>query len=122
MFKKLFFISITLLLIVNTFAIAQMRMSHEDRVKQYSERLKLNDKLTKIVDSLITISDNKMKEITTDDMSQRREEMMKIRDESNKQIELILTADQKPEFQKMLEERRARMNGMGQGAPPPPTN
>ena len=122
MFKKLFFISITLLLIVNTFAIAQMRMSHEDRVKQYSERLKLNDKQTKIVDSLITISDNKMKEITTDDMSQRREEMMKIRDESNKQIELILTTDQKPEFQKMLEERRNRMNGQGQGPPPPPTN
>jgi Spy/CpxP family protein refolding chaperone len=70
----------------------------------------------------MTISDNKMKDITTDDMSQRRDEMMKIRDESNKQIELILTADQKTEFQKMLEERRNRMNGQGQGTPPPPTN
>jgi Spy/CpxP family protein refolding chaperone len=122
MFKKLFFISITLLLIVNTFAIAQMRMSHEDRLKQYSERLKLNDKQTKVVDSLLTISENKFQDINTDDMSQRRVEMRKIMDETNKQIELILTADQKPEFQKMQEERRARMNGQGQGAPPPPTN
>ena len=122
MFKKFFIISITLFLTVNTFAIAQMRMSHEDRVKQYSERLKLNDKQTKVVDSLLTISENKFQDINTDDMTQRRQEMRKIMDETNKQVELILTADQKPEFQKMLEERRNRMNGMGQGTPPPPTN
>ena len=122
MFKKLFIISLTLLLTINTFAIAQMRMSHEDRVKQYSERLKLNDKQLKAVDSILTVSENKFKEIVTEDRSQRREEMRKIMDESNKQIELILTPDQNSEFQKMLSERRSRMNGQGQGVQEKPTN
>ena len=116
MFKKLFFISITLLLIVNTFAIAQMRMSHEDRVKQYSERLKLNEKQTKAVNVILTASEKKFQQINTDDQSQRFEEMRKIMDESNKKIESILTKTQKVEFQKMQEERRSRMNGQGPGA------
>jgi len=116
MYRKLIVLSFALLLSINTFSLAQMRMSHEERVKQYSERLKLNDNQTKVVDSIFALSEKKMSQITTEDRTQRREEMRKVMDESNKQIELILTSDQNSEFQKMLEERRNRMNGQGQGA------
>jgi Spy/CpxP family protein refolding chaperone len=53
-------------------------------------------------------------------MSQRFEEMRKLFDESSKQIEKILTKAQKPEFQKMMEERKERMKSMGQGMPEKP--
>jgi vacuolar-type H+-ATPase subunit H len=91
-------------------------MSHEERVKQYSERLKLNDNQTKVVDSILTLSEKKISQITTEDRTQRREERSKVMDESNKQIESMLTPEQDTLFQKMLEERRNRMNGQGQGA------
>jgi Spy/CpxP family protein refolding chaperone len=84
--------------------------------------LKLNDNQTKIVDSIFTVSEKKMSLITTEDRTQRREEMKKIMDEVNKQIELILTPEQDTIFQKMIAERKTRMNGQGQGAHEKPTN
>lgn len=122
MFRKLFILSFVLLLCTSTFSIAQMRMSHDERLKQYTEKLKLNDQQTKVVDSILTVSEKKMKQITTEDRTQRREEMKKIMDDVNKQIELILTPEQETLYQKMLEERRSRMNGMGQGNKEKPTN
>jgi Spy/CpxP family protein refolding chaperone len=122
MYRKLFVFAFALVLSINTFSIAQMRMSHEARVKQYSEKLKLNDNQKKLVDSIFTVSEKKMSLITTEDRTQRREEMKKIMDEVNKQIELILTPDQETIFQKMLEERRNRLNSQGQGNHEKPTN
>lgn len=122
MFKKTLIFAFALLLSINTFSIAQMRMSHEDRVKQYTERLKLTDKQTKKVDTIMTEQEKKMSAITTDDMQERFGQMRKLMDESSKQIEKILTKDQKPEFQKMMEERKNRMNNRGQGAPEKPKN
>ena len=122
MYRKIFVFAFALLLCINTFSMAQMRMSHEERVKQYSERLKLNDNQTKVVDSIFTVSEKKMSLITTEDRTQRREEMKKIMDEVNKQIELILTPEQDTIFQKMLEERKNRMNSQGQGTHEKPTN
>ena len=101
-----------MLLILTISAQAQMRMTHEERVKQYQERLKLTDKQTKSVDTILTKMEEKMKSINTDDRSQRREAFMKIMDETNSQIEKILTPGQKDEFKKMLEERRNRMKNM----------
>lgn len=94
---------------------AQMRMSHEERVKQYQERLKLNEKQTKTVDTLLTKMENKMQDLFSNsngDRSSMRDEMRKIMDGTNNQIEKILTPTQKAEFKKMLEERRARMQQM----------
>jgi len=90
---------------------AQMRMSHEDRVKQYTERLKLTDDQIKKVDTILTRSEKKMQAITTEDRTERRAQMMKMMDESNAQIEKILTTDQKTELKKMIEERKNRMQG-----------
>ena len=75
--RKLIFYALALFMSVNTFVIAQMRMSHEDRVKQYTERLKLTDKQTKKVDSILTEQEKKISQITTEDMPQRFEEMRK---------------------------------------------
>ena len=122
MYRKLFIFTFALLLSINTFSIAQMRMSHETRVKQYSERLKLNDEQTKAVDSILSVSEKKFSQITTEDKTQRHEEMKKIMDESNIRIAAILTPDQNTEFQKMLDERKNRMNGQGKGVHEKPTN
>ena len=70
-----------LLVSINCLSIAQMRMSHEDRVKQYTERLKLNVKQTKAVDAIISASEKKFQQINTDDQPPRFEEMKKIMDE-----------------------------------------
>jgi diphthamide synthase subunit DPH2 len=114
MYKRIFILVTAFLLSINTFSNAQMRMSHDERVKNYSERLKLNDQQTKNVDSILTVSEKKIGLITTDDRTQRREEMKKIMDESNKQLEMILTPAQDSVFQKMLDERKNRMKGQGQ--------
>jgi septal ring factor EnvC (AmiA/AmiB activator) len=104
---------LTAVLLMFTITIqAQMRMSHEERVKQYQERLKLTDKQTKSIDTILTKMEDKMKSMNTEDRSQRREAFMKIMDETNKQIEKVLTPTQKDEFNKMLEERRNRMKNM----------
>lgn len=113
--RKLSFLFTAIVLVFAVTVQAQMRMSHEDRVKQYQEKLKLNEKQTKVVDEILTKTEQKMKSINTDDRMQRREEMMKIMDDTNKQIEKILTATQKDELKKMIEERRSRMKGMGAG-------
>jgi Spy/CpxP family protein refolding chaperone len=106
--KKFFFSAFILFVFFSINVNAQMRMSHQDRVKQYQERLKLTDEQTAKVDSIITLSENAMKYISTDDREQRRAEMMKIRDDVNTQIEKILTDEQKTEFNKMKEERMNR--------------
>lgn len=106
--KKILFSVIIFFAVFSISINAQMRMSHQDRVKQYQERLKLTDEQTVRVDSILTLSENAMKNITTDDRQQRRTEMMKIRDDLNAQIEKILTDDQKTEFNKMKEERMTR--------------
>ena len=109
--RKLTLMFTAIVLLFSISVQAQMRMSHADRVKQYQERLKLNEKQTKAVDAILTKSEEKMKSINTEDRMQRREEMMKIMDDTNKQIEKILTATQKDELKKMIEERRSRFGG-----------
>ncbi len=109
--RKLTLIFMSIVLVFSISIHAQMRMSHADRVKQYQERLKLNEKQTKTVDEILTKSEEKMKSINTDDRKQRREEMMKIMDDTNKQIEKNLTPAQKDELKKMIEERKNRFGG-----------
>jgi len=120
--KKLFVFTFALLVSINTFFLSQTRPPQGNRVKLYSERLKLNDQQTKVVDSIITASEKEFLLSSTEDRTQRREEMRKIMDKVNKQIESILTPEQDSLFQKMIVERRNRMNSQGQGAHEKPTN
>jgi len=106
----------TLILFVGSTVInAQGRMTHEERVKQYQERLKLTDAQTKKVDGILAKSEEKMQKMRdSGKMENMRDEMMKMRNESNDEIQKILKPAQKKEFLKMLEERKNRMPGQGQ--------
>jgi len=111
MYKAILFF--TLILFVSSSIIsAQGRMTHEERVQQYKERLKLTDDQTKKVDSLLKKSEQKRDELRNKgEMDNMREEMMKIMDETNAQITKILKPAQKEELKKMIEERKNRMQG-----------
>ncbi len=109
--KKALGIFAAILLLCSISVQAQMRMSHEDRVKQYKERLKLNEKQTKSVDTILTKMESKMQDLMSSG-SGDRDSFRKIMDETNTQIDKVLTPTQKAEFKKMQEERRARMQQM----------
>ncbi|MFA4922633.1 MAG: hypothetical protein WC557_00380 [Ignavibacteriaceae bacterium] len=111
MYKAILFF--TLILFVSSSVIsAQGRMTHEERVQQYKERLKLTDDQTKKLDVILKKSEQKREEMrNSGDMENMREEMMKRMDETNDQISKILKPAQKEEFKKMIEERKNRMQG-----------
>ncbi|OIO19518.1 MAG: hypothetical protein AUJ54_06485 [Ignavibacteria bacterium CG1_02_37_35] len=111
MYKAIFFF--TLILFVSSSVISpQGRMTHEERIKQYKERLKLIDDQTKKLDGILLKSEKKREEMrNSGDMGNMREEMMKSMDETNSQIAKILKPAQKNEFNKMVEERKNRMQG-----------
>ena len=111
MYKAILFF--TLILFVSSSVIsAQGRMTHEERVQQLKERLKLTGDQTKKLDVILKKSEAKREEMrNSGDMENMREEMMKSMDETNDQISKILKPAQKEEFKKMIEERKNRMQG-----------
>jgi cytochrome c556 len=117
MYKAILFF--TLILFVSSSVIsAQGRMTHEERVQQYKERLKLTDDQTKKLDVILKKSEQKREEMrNSGDMENMREEMMKRMDETNDQISKILKPAQKEEFKKMIEERKNRMQGQKRNRP-----
>lgn len=103
-----------ILFVSSTAMIAQGRMTHEERVKQYQERLKLNADQTKKVDAILVKAEKKMQEMRdSGNRDNFREEMMKINQSSNDEIMKILKPAQKEELKKMIEERKNRMQGQG---------
>ncbi len=104
-----------LILFVSSMAItAQGRMTHEERVKQYQERLKLDADQTKKVDAILLKSEQKMQKMRdSGNMENFRDEMMKINKETNDGILKFLKPAQKEELKKMMEERKNRMQGQG---------
>jgi hypothetical protein len=89
---------------------AQFRMSTQDRVKRLQERLNLSKEQTIKVEAILKKAEDKRNALP-EDLTDRREKFRGIMDEANKEIEKILTKDQKVEFTKMLEERRNMMPG-----------
>jgi hypothetical protein len=91
---------------------AQNRMSPHERTKQLTEQLKLDEEQAKAVEVIFTKSQEKIMEIMSGggmgDPS-TREAVMKIRQESNEEIQKLLNDDQKKEFEKIIEEQRQRM-------------
>jgi hypothetical protein len=111
----------TLILFVFSIAlVAQGRMTHEERVKQYQEKLKLNADQTKKVDAILLKMEDKMQKMrekmqSGGDRENFRDEMIKMNNETNDAIQKILKPVQKEEFKKMMEERKNRMPGQGRG-------
>jgi hypothetical protein len=94
--------------VFSTASFSQGRMSAKDQVKALTERLKLTpDQATK-VDSILTATQAQVKQLfqsgTTD-----RTAIRKIMENSNTEITKLLDDKQKEEYQKMLDERKAKM-------------
>ena len=95
---------------LNTMFYAQMRMNPAERTKQLTEQLKLNQDQAKKVEDIFTKSQDKISKLMQDGgMRSNREQVMKLRDESNSEIMKVLTEKQKSEFKKIMEEQRKRM-------------
>ncbi len=101
-------ISAALILLFAAGINAQGRYSVKDRVDQLKQRLTLTDEQAAKVDSILTASMDKEKNLDVTGKN-RRDAMRKIMTDANAQIDSLLTDPQKAEFKKMLEERRNRM-------------
>lgn len=105
-------LTIILFVFVSTMASAQMRMSPTDRAKQLGETLKLNnDQIKKVENVLTKQQDQFSKMMNGGDFrnEETRNKMMKMREESEKEIMKILNTKQKVEYKKFLEEQKKRM-------------
>ncbi len=117
MYKAILFFTV-ILFISSSIVSAQGRMTHEERVQQYKERLKLTDDQTKKLDAILLKSEKKRDEMrNSGDMENMREVMMKNMEETNDQILKILKPAQKVEFKKMVEERKSRMQEQRRNRP-----
>ncbi len=97
---------------IGTIASAQMRMNPADRAKQLGETLKLNSDQIKKVEFVFTKQqDQFFKMMGGGDFrnEENRNKMSKLREESNNEIMKILTAKQKSEYKKILDEQKKRM-------------
>jgi Spy/CpxP family protein refolding chaperone len=101
--QRIMIIAAFSVLLISLMVTAQPRQSPQDRVKALKERLTLTDDQSAQVEKIFTQAQEKMKN-TSD-----RSEFRKIMNDSNDQIEKILTDTQKTEFKKMQEERMNRM-------------
>ncbi len=114
--KRISFYIAVILMVSFTGLMAQGRMTHEERVKQYQERLKLNPEQTKKVDAILVKMEKKIEKMReSGDRENFREEMMKINQESTDEIQKILKPAQREELKKMIEERKSRMQNWGGG-------
>ncbi len=102
---------------VFTTLIAQpQRRTPEERTKQLTEQLSLDKKQQAQVLEIYKQNDKKREAMFSDmqgsgDRDAAREKMMKLFEETDKQIEKILTKDQKKKFDDLKKERANRMGG-----------
>ncbi|MBI5729597.1 MAG: hypothetical protein HY963_00515 [Ignavibacteriales bacterium] len=97
---------------IGTIASAQMRMNPADRAKQLGETLKLNSDQIKKVESVFTKQQDQFSKMMGGGdfrNEETRNKMSKLREESNNEIMKILTAKQKSEYKKILDEQKKRM-------------
>lgn len=101
-------LALAALLLLSTVAFSQGRMSVKDQVKAMTERLNLTTDQAAKIDSILTASQAKVKELfQAGDVD--RAAIRKIMEDSNTEVQKLLDEKQKAEFQKMQEERRAKM-------------
>ncbi len=131
---KKFGILFIVMLAVSTMSMAQgfggggQQMSPEDRAKQQTAQIKeavgLNADQEKKVYDLNLESGKQMAKMREDmqggggDFEAMRTKMTSMREEQDKKMKAILTADQWTKYQKWQEENRARRGGPGGGGRP----
>lgn len=95
-----------------------MRMSPEERTKQLKEQLKLDDEQTKKIEEIFKSAQEKMQEAMGNAQGDRdamRKMMMDMRAKADKEIEALLTKDQKKKYDELKKEREKRMRERMQG-------
>jgi len=90
-----------------------MRMNPADRAKQLQTQLKLTDDQTAKVTAIYQAQSSKMDSLRT--AGADRSAMRPLMQAANDQVKAILTPDQATAFQKIQDERRARMQNGGGG-------
>ncbi|MDP3580382.1 MAG: hypothetical protein Q8S39_00515 [Ignavibacteria bacterium] len=122
--KAIFAIAVMLVLSLAANSFAQMGggMNPQERMKRTLEELKTRLTLTDAqfakVDTILqaqTAEMTKIRENSGGDREAMRSAIMDLRAKTDKQIEAILTDEQKVEYKKLQEERAQRMQGMGRG-------
>ena len=93
-----------------------MRRSPDERAKQLQKQLSLNDDQTAKITAIYKSQTPKMDSIRTAANGDRQAMMqgiMPLMQDANTRIKAILTPDQATAYQKIQDERRARMQGGG---------
>lgn len=90
-------------------------MNPADRAKQMQTQLKLTDDQTAKITAIYQAQSAKMDSMRT--AGADREAMRPVMQAANDKVKVLLTPEQAVAFQKMIDERRARMqNGGGGGS------
>ncbi|KAF0141942.1 MAG: hypothetical protein FD122_1029 [Stygiobacter sp.] len=122
--KAIFVIAVMFVLSLAANSYAQMGggMNPQERMKRTLEELKTRLTLTDAqfakADTILqaqTAEMMKIRESSGGDREAMRSAIMDLRAKTDKQIEAILTDEQKVEYKKLQEERAQRMQGMGRG-------
>ena len=113
--KTLLFALVTLF-VFTTLTAQPQRRTPEERTKQLTEQLSLDKKQQAKVLEIYKENDKKREAMFSDmqgsgDRDAAREKMMKLLEETDKQIEKILTKDQKKKYDDLKKERTNRMGG-----------
>lgn len=115
MLKKILLAAVIFIFGTSAINHAQMR-SPEERAKQLTEQLKLNKEQSKKVEDIFTKQQEKMQNIFQNGGGfgdpATRDKMMKVREETNSEINKLLTDKQKTEYKKIVEEQQKRMQEM----------
>jgi len=88
-------------------------MSPADRAKQLQTQLKLTDDQTAKITAIYQTQSTKMDSLRT--AGADRSAMRPLMQATNDQVKAVLTPDQATAYQKMMDERRARMQQGGGG-------
>ncbi|MHB1050226.1 MAG: hypothetical protein ACYC09_09115 [Bacteroidota bacterium] len=116
MIRHHWFLGVLIVFLVSSLAAQPNRRTPDERTKQLTEQLSLDKKQQAQVLKIYTENDKKREAMFADmqgsgDRDAAREKMMKLFKETDKQIEKILTKDQKKKYDDLKKERSSRMGG-----------
>lgn len=122
--KAIFVLAVMFVLSLAANSYAQMGggMSPEERMKrtleEYKTKLTLTDEQVVKVETILKAQTEEMATIRANaggDREAMRAAITELRTKTDKQVEELLTDEQKVAFKKLQEERAQRMQGMGRG-------
>jgi protein CpxP len=116
MIRHHWFLAVLIIFLVSYLIAQPNRRTPEERTKQLTEQLSLDKKQQAQVLEIYKENDKKREAMFSDmqgsgDRDAAREKMMKLFEETDKQIEKILTKDQKKKYDDLKKERANRMGG-----------